>query len=70
MLQLRRFMVAISRVSVKHDGRGDSASDPLVWDHGSRSKQRRVDIGVSVDLAMPGFLNGPGFRFWVLHFWC
>ena len=50
-----------------HDGRAGSASDPFVWDQGSRSKQRRVDIRVYVDLAMlpspPGFLNGP----WVQH---
>ena len=67
MLQLHRFMVAIAQVSINHDGRAGSASDPLVWDQGSRSKQRRVDVRVYVDLAMlpstPGFLNGP----WVQH---
>ena len=67
--QLRRFMVAMSWVSVNHDGRGGSAPDPLVWDQGSRGEQRGVDVGVNVDLAVlpgpPGFLNGPGFRFMV-----
>ena len=62
VLQLHRFMVVISWVSVNHDGWGGSALDPLVWDQGSRRKQRRVDIRVNVDLAMlpgpPGFLNG------------
>ena len=69
VLQLHRFMVAVSRVSVIHHGRGGSAPDPRVWDQGSRIKQRRLDIRVNVDLAMlpslPGFLTGPGFRFMV-----
>ena len=63
MLELHRFMVAVSQVSANHDGRGGSAPDPLVWDLGSRSKRRGFDIRVNVDLAMlPGplvFLNGP-----------
>ena len=66
VLQLDRFMVAASRVSVNHDGRGGSAPDPLFLDQGSRSKQRRVDIRVHVDLAMlpgpPGFLNWSWFQ--------
>ena len=32
MLQLHRFVVAVSRVSVNHDGRGGSTPDPLVWE--------------------------------------
>ena len=64
MLQLQRFMVAVSRVSVNHDGKGGSALDPLVWDQGSRRKRRKVDVRVNVDLAglpgPPGFLHGPG----------
>ena len=63
MLQFHRFMVAVSRVSVNHDGRGFSAPDPLVWDQGSRIKQCSVGVRVNVGLAMlPGllcFLNGP-----------
>ena len=43
-LQLHRFMIAVSRVAVNHDGRGGSAPDPLVRDQGRRLKQRRVDI--------------------------
>ena len=62
MQQLHRFMVAISRVAVD-EGRGGAASDPLVWDQGSRAKQRKVGIRVVVDLATllgpPGFLCGP-----------
>ena len=64
--QLHRFMIAVSRVSVNHDGRGGTAPDPLVWDQGGRSKQRKVDIRVNIDLATlpgpPGFLQGP----WVM----
>ena len=59
MHQLHGFMIAISRVAVNHVGRGGSAPDPLVWDHGGRRKQRRTVIKVNVDLAsLPG---PPGF---------
>ena len=53
MQQIHRFMIAISRVTVYHEGerRRGSASDPLVWDHGGRKKQRRTDVRVNVDLA-------------------
>ena len=43
--------------------KGDSASDPLVWDHEGSKKVRKTDKRVNVDLAcLPGphgFLNGP-----------
>ena len=58
---LHRFMIAIARVSVNHDGRGGTAPDPLVWDQGSRPKVRRHEVRVTVDLASlpgpPGFLS-------------
>ena len=58
---LHRFMVAIARVSVNHDGKGGTAPGPLVWDQGSRPKVRKLAIRVNVDLASlpgpPGFLN-------------
>ena len=57
MLQLHRFLIAVARVTVNHDGRGGSAPDPLVWDQGGQRKKRRTDIRVNVDL--PGFLDGP-----------
>ena len=61
--QLHRFMVAVSRVAVNHDG---FRPDPFVWDQGSKRKQRKTDIRVNVDLAsLPGppvFLNGPGVQ--------
>ena len=44
MLDLQRFMIAIARVSVNHDGRGGTAPDPLVWDQGSKPKARKVAI--------------------------
>ena len=61
MTDLHRFMIAIARVSVNHDGKGGTAPDPLVWDQGSRPEVRKLAIRVTVDLASlpgpPGFLN-------------
>ena len=63
MLDLHRFMIAIARVSVNHDGKGGTAPDPLVWDQGSRPKVRKLAVRVNVDLASllgpPDFLGGP-----------
>ena len=63
MLELHRFMIAIARVSINHDGRGGTAPDPLVWDQGGRPKTRKIGIRVNIDLASlpgpPGFLGGP-----------
>ena len=62
MLDLHRFIIAVARVSVNHDGKGGTAPDPLVWDHGNRPKVRKLDTRINVDLASlpgpPGFLNG------------
>ena len=59
---LHRFMVAISRVSVNHDGKGGTAPDALVWDQGGLKKRRKIQVRVNVDLATPpgppGFLQG------------
>ena len=61
MLDLHRFMIAVARVSVNHDGKGGTAPDPLVWNQGSRPKVRKLAVRVNVDLASlpgpPGFLN-------------
>ena len=43
MLDLHRFMIAVARVTVSHDGRGGTAPDPLEWDQGGRRKTRRTD---------------------------
>ena len=62
MLDLHRFMMAIARSSVNHDGRSGTAPDPFVWDQG-RTKARKLDMRVNVDLASlpgpPGFLGRP-----------
>ena len=59
MLDLHRFMIAVARVSVNHDGKGGTAPDPLVWDQGSKPEVRKLAIRVNVDLAsLPG---PPGF---------
>ena len=75
MPDLHRFMIAVARVTVNHDGRGGTAPDPLVWVQGGRRKVRRTVIGVTVDLASlpgpPGFLGGPWVQIhgrW--YFWC
>ena len=63
MLDLHRFMIAVARVAVNHDGRGGTAPDPLVWGQGGRPKARKLTIRVNVDLTSlpgpPGFLNRP-----------
>ena len=63
MMDLHRFMIAVARVSVNHDGEGGTAVDPLVWDQGGRPKARKLAVRVNVDLASlpgpPGFMGGP-----------
>ena len=63
MLEWHRFMIAVARVSINHDGRGGTAPDPLVWDQGGRPKTRKIGIRVNIDLASlpgpPGLLRGP-----------
>ena len=53
---LHRFMIAIARVSVNHDGKGGTAPHPLVWDQGSKPKVRKTcTFGLHEDLAsLPG----------------
>ena len=66
MLDMHRFMIAVARVSVNHDGKGGTAPDPLVWDQGSRPKVGKLAIRVNVDLPSlpgpPGFLNSSWFQ--------
>ena len=61
MTDLHRFMIAVARVSVNHDGKRGTAPHPLVWDQGSKPKVRRLAIRVAEDHASlpgpPGFLN-------------
>ena len=67
ILQVHRFMIAVSRIAFNHDGKGGSAPDPLAWDQGGPRKVRKTDIRINVDLAsLPGpcvFLNGTWMRF-------
>ena len=69
MLDLHRFMIAVARVSVNHDGKGGTAPDPPGFGSGGQA-YRFVSLlyKVNVDLASlpgpPGFLNnclGSGF---------
>ena len=64
LLDLRRFMIAVARVSVNHDESGGTAPDPLVWDQeGPKKSPQACCSGLMVDLAsLPGplgFLGGP-----------
>ena len=55
MLDLHRFMVAVSRIEVNHDGFGGTAPDALVWDHGGIVKARAPSFRLIVDhAALPG----------------
>ena len=40
ILDLQKFMVAISRIEVNHDGYGGTAPDAMVWDRGGIVKPR------------------------------
>ena len=58
-LDLHKFMVAISRIEVNHDGSGGTAPDAVVWDHGRLVKSRASSLRIVVDHAsLPG---PPGF---------
>ena len=56
MLDLHRFMVAVSRIEVNYDGFGGTAPDALVWDQGGIVKTRAPSFRLIVDCA---FLPGP-----------
>ena len=60
MLDLHRFMIAIARVIVNHDGRGGAAPDPLVWDQDGRPKARKLAIGVDHG----GHISGADIAAW------
>ena len=54
-LDLHKFMVAISRIEVKHDGYGGTAPDAMVWDRGGIVKPRASSLRIIVDYAtLPG----------------
>ena len=61
MLELHRFMVAISRIEVNHDGSGGTAPDAMIWDKGGALKTRAAPSRLIIDFASlpgpPGFLD-------------
>ena len=61
ILDLHKFMVAISRIEVNHDGFGGTAPDAMVWDKGGIVKIRAPSFRLIVDNATlpgpPGFLS-------------
>ena len=60
MPDLHKFMVAISRIEVNHDGFGGTAPDAMVWDQGGIVKPRASSLRIIVDHAS---LPGPPFFF-------
>ena len=61
MLDLHRFMVAISRIEVNHDGFGGTAPVVMVWDKGGIVKTRvpffRLIVGYATLPGPPNFLG-------------
>ena len=55
MLDLHRFMVAVSRIEVNYDGFGGTAPDAVVWDQGCIVKARAPSFRLIFDhAALPG----------------
>ena len=71
MLDLHKFMVAISRIEVNHDGYGGTAPDAMVWDRGGIVKPRASSFRLIVDYASlpgpPGFLSCTWCTLYPLH---
>ena len=61
LLDLHKFMVAISLIEVNNDRSGGIAPDAVVWDHGGLVKSRASSLCIIVDHASlpgpPGFLD-------------
>ena len=61
IFDLHKFMVAISRIEVNHDGFGGTAPDAMVWDKGGIVNTRAPSFRLIVDhatlLGPPGFLS-------------
>ena len=64
-VMLRKFMVAMSRNEVNHDGHGGTAPDPMTWDKGSIIKPRASLLQVIVDHA-----SSPGPLGFLDSSWC
>ena len=57
IFDLHRFMVAISRIEVNHDGFGGTAPDAMVWDVKARSSSFRLIVDHAALPGPPNFLN-------------
>ena len=68
-------MVAISREALNHDDGGGSRVDPVVWDHASKPKVRRIESKLVEDLAVMPRPFGSLYRnlasggVWASHRW-
>ena len=59
-MELHKYMFAISRIDVNHDGYGGTVPDAMIWENGSILKPRSSSLPVIVDHASQ---QGPrGFR--------
>ena len=54
LVDLHRFIIAISRAVVNHDGCGSTAPDPLAWSADALSKRRRLVHAVRDRAFLPG----------------
>ena len=55
MLNLHKFIVAVARIEVDHDGYGGTALHAMIWVNGSILKRRFASTRVVIDLAsLPG----------------
>ena len=54
LLDLHRFLIAISRTVVNYDGNGGTSPDPLVWSSGALPKRRRLVHAVRDRALLPG----------------
>ena len=71
VLDVHRFMIAVARVSVNHDGRGGIAPYLLVWDQGVGGRCAGLIFGLMLilplSLALLVSWVGPGFKFMERH---
>ena len=65
MLDLREYMVAVSRIVVNHDGNSSTALDLMTWEKGGILKDRTPHLRFNIDLAV---MAGP-ITFWQ-NSWC
>ena len=70
IFDLHKFMVAISRIEVNHDGFGGTAPDAMVWDKGGIVKTRAPSFRLIVDHATlpgpPGLLSSTWYTLYPL----